>query len=595
MSNCNFGYSEKEEPGRLGDFTLWRRILEYIRPHRMLVGLAVLLSLAITGVSLSLPYLIRLGVDNYLLSTGLSPAVRQAGLFRLGSLFTLLIVTGFGANFLQVLLLEKTGQQMMHRMRQDLFQHLLTMDVHFFNERHTGRLVTRLTNDIQNMHEMYTSVVVTLFNDLLKILGILVLLFWMHPRLALAMLLFLPLMVWGTIWFSRVARSAFRAIRTSLAAINGFVQESLAGLTVLQTLGREQATYEKFQAFNTRYLGNTLHQIKMFSLFMPLMEGLGTVAVAVIIWLGGSEVMDGTMTLGVLIAYLSYMRLFFQPLRELAQKYSIVQSALASAERIFSLLDKRPLITSPLSPIRLQQVRGAVAFDRVTFGYDRDRPVVRDISFAIAPGETLAVVGATGSGKTTLINLLERFYDPDQGTVTLDGHPLPEFDPRWLRRVIALVSQEVFMVPATLRENILLDHQAMTDDQVWSVLEKVQLAALIKKLPEQMETVIGDGGMELSSGQKQLVALARVLVYDPRIVVLDEATSSIDSATEMLLEKAMAATLAGRTSIIIAHRLSTVRRADRILVMAGGRIAEIGSHEELLVAKGVYHALLDTL
>jgi ATP-binding cassette subfamily B protein len=587
----NYGYFEEDQLGKFGDLSLWRRIVFLGRPYWLGALLAVLLSFAVVGCGLALPYLIRLAVDDFILNTTAGIEVRLAGLKHLALLFFGLMAFEFAGNFVQVLILEWTGQRIMHRMRQMMFVHLLHLDLKFFHRNPAGRLVTRLTNDIQNMHEMFTSVIVTLFNDGVKLLGILGILFWMNWRLALGICLLLPLMVGNTLWFSRLARDAFRQIRTHLAKINSFLQESLSGVSLIQLFLRERSSQQQFSQLNQAFFAKALYQIKVFAVFMPLIELMSALSIGTILWYGGSQVMAGKMTIGMLVAFLSYMRLFFQPMRELSQKYSIVQSALASAERIFQLLDSKETLPLSATPLRPVSGKGEIEFREVRFGYAPEHPVLEHFSLKIPSGQTLAIVGATGSGKTTIINLLERFYDPDAGAILLDGIDLRDLDPNWLRSQVGLVMQDVFLLPGTIRENILLDGEK-TDDVLWGILEKAQLARFVRQLSEGLATRVGEGGMDLSAGQRQLLAFARVLAREPRILVLDEATASVDPESEMLTEQAIGATFAGRTNIVIAHRLSTIRRADHILVMAGGKIIEQGSHAELARADGAYRRLL---
>jgi ATP-binding cassette subfamily B protein len=585
-----YGYFEEDKLGEVADINLWRRIMGYASHYWQGMALAVFLSVAVIGSSLMLPYLLRLGVDDYIINTEIPVPDRLSGLAILSMVFAVAFIVGFVANYFQVTVLEWTGQNIMHRLRQHIYVHMLGLDLVFFNENPSGKLVTRLTNDVQNMHEMFTSVIVTLFNDAIRIIGILVLLYWLNWRLALVMSLLVPVIFVATIWFSKLARDVYRDIRTNIARINSYLQEAVSGISLIQLFQREKDTGRNFVNLNQAYFESTLQQIKIFGIFMPLLNILSSTATAVIIWYGGVLILRGEMTIGILIAFISYMRLFFQPLRELSQKYSIVQSAMASAERIFQLLDTKsrlPVLSEPLEP---QTVKGALEFSKVTFGYEPGKPVIHNLSVKVKPGETVAIVGATGSGKSTLVNLLERMYDPDEGRILLDGHDLRELDPGWLRKTVGLVMQEIYLIPGTIKENILLDAE-MEERDLATILEYAQLGELMNRLPQGMHTMIGEGNLDLSAGQRQLLALARVMARDPDILVLDEATANVDSETEILVERAIDATLSQRTSIVIAHRLSTIRRADRIIVMDSGQIVEEGIHEKLMAEKGFYHRL----
>jgi ATP-binding cassette, subfamily B, multidrug efflux pump len=586
----DYGYFEDDHIGQLGDVNLWRRLLSFILPQWRWAMVAILLSFVVSAASLALPRLIQVGMDHYIIGADLELEERLSGLMQLGTMFLAVILVGFVTNFLQVIALEWTGQNIMHTIRQHLFTRMLDLNLSFFNAHPVGRLVTRLTNDIQNMHEMFTSVIITLFNDGIRLLGILAILYWMNWRLALLLCATFPVMLVITIWFGRLSRDAFRQLRTHLAAINAFLQEAVSGISVIQLFLRQKDMHRRFSGLNDRYFHSAYYQIWIFGIFIPLIEVMSSVSLALIIWYGGKEILQEHMTIGVLTAFIAYMRLFFQPVRELSQKYSIVQSAMASAERIFHLMelrDRLPVVDRPVVP---KTVQGEIAFSKVIFAYEPDHPVIKELSFETRAGETLAIVGATGSGKTTLINLLERFYDPCSGSISLDGVDLRSLDPHWLREQVGLVMQDVFIVPGSIRENIMLDRQ-LSDEELDRIVELSQLSGMVRRLPEGLETKIGEGSMDLSAGQKQLLALARVFVRNPRILVLDEATANVDTETEMFVEQAIQAALADRTSIVIAHRLSTIRRADRILVMDQGCIVEQGTHDDLMQRHGLYYHL----
>lgn len=584
------GYMEKGQSTTFYDLRLWLRIFGHSKGYKRAIAVAVVLSLGVTFAALALPYLVKTGIDTYITAVEMSPEEQFSGLIRIGIFTGILIVSGFILTFLQVILLEWVGQSIMLRLRQQLFSHILSLDMAFLNKQPTGRLVTRLTNDVQNMYEMFTSVIVTLFNDLLRLFGILVVLFLLNAKLAAVMSVFLPLALVLIVVFATLAREKFRAIRSQLSKINSFVQESVSGISVIQLFNRQSHWFAKFDELSREYLNRTLNQIKLFAAFMPLTEFMSWIAVSLILLYGGYQVLERTLTIGELIAFIAYMRLFFQPLRELAQKYSIVQSALASAERIFAMLDTEKKILNPSSPRLIDRVEGTISFQSVSFGYDDNVPVIDDLSLAINAGETIAIVGPTGSGKSTLINLLLRFYEPQQGTINIDGSDIRDVDLSELRNTIGVILQEVLILDDTLLANIVMN-SGCPRDQVVEMLEKAGMEPFIARLERGLDTVIGDGGRELSSGEKQLLAFARALCRNPAVLILDEATAYIDSETESILEQAIEA-LTERTSIIIAHRLSTIKRADRIIVMDSGRIVEQGNHQDLLARNGYYAELV---
>ena len=587
----NYGYSESEPDNFLGDLDLWRRILAKSSGYNRAIAVAVVLSLIVTLATLALPYLMKSGIDLYITADNAEDSMRISGLYKTSLTFFSAILIIFFVTFTQVVLLEWVGQSVMHRIRQELFSNLLGLDMAFLDSQPTGRLVTRLTNDVQNMHEMFTSVMVTLFNDLLRIIGILIVLFFINQQLAMIMMMYVPLSFLVTVLFARLAREKFRAIRSQLSRINTYVQEAVSGITIIQLFGRQQSIKNQFSGLSREYLERTLSQIKLFAAFMPLTELMSSSAIALILWYGGKEIISTHLTIGELVAFLAYMRLFFQPLRELAQKYSIVQSALASAERIFALLDTKPTIVAPHTPISLAAVSGSIRFEGVRFGYEADSPVIRDLSLFVEAGKTVAIVGSTGSGKTTLINLLLRFYDPDKGRILLDDIAINEVSLDELRQVIGVILQDVFILQDTLLANIVMD-TGKSRDQVLQVLDQTGMNRFLELLPDGLDTLIGEGGHELSTGEKQLLSFARVLCRDPKILVLDEATAYIDSVSEDILEQAISDSFAQKTSIIIAHRLSTIRRADHIIVMDQGQIIEQGSHQELLSASGQYKKMI---
>lgn len=587
----NYGYSEKGQQGSLSDFRLWQRIIVFSAPYKLGLIAAVIISFLITAGTLALPYLVQTAIDSYITAVDLARETRLAGLGKLAVQYGFLIFAVFLATFSQIMVLEWVGQSVMHTVRQRLFSNILSLDLAFFNNNPTGRLVTRLTNDIQNMNEMFTSVIVTLFNDLLRLAGILGLLFYMNPRLATIMFCFVPTALFSTIIFAKLARERFRAIRTKLAEMNSYLSETLAGISILQIYNRQKECRGRFEVLTAGYLEKTLKQIKLFGAFMPLTEFMSSAAVAIILWYGGGEILQQRLTLGELVAFISYMRLFFQPLRELSQKYSVVQSAMASAERIFQLLDTVTDIKEVAAPKRIEKPKGQLEFNNICFGYTPDTPILHDISFTLDPGQTVALVGTTGSGKSTLVNLLLRFYEADKGEIRIDNQKISDLALTDLRQLVGVILQDVFILQDTLLANIVMD-TGCSRENVEQILKQTGIERFSSRLAHGLDTMIGEGGVTLSTGEKQLLAFARVLCRNPAILILDEATAAIDTESENILESAIADSFSDRTSLVIAHRLSTIRRADKIVVMDNGSIIECGTHDELVALDGHYANLV---
>jgi ABC-type multidrug transport system fused ATPase/permease subunit len=514
-----------------------------------------------------------------------------AGVARMAMVFVAVLIFGFALNFFQVYAMEYAGQRVMHDLRMKLFNHVQGLSVAFFEKNPVGRLVTRVTNDIQNIHEMLTSVLSYLFKDVFLMVGIVVILFEIHWRLALVCFTLVPVILLFTLLFSWKARTAFREVRIRMAQINSFLQESIQGIRVIQIFLRERENLTRFERVNQQHYMANMKQILLFAIFVPLIEVTATCAIALLIWYGGGKVVKEALSLGALVAFLSYLRMFFQPIRDLAEKYNLMQSAMASAERIILLMDNPERIPDPISPIRVTHLEGRIEFKNVSFAYRNADYVLKNISFTVQPGETVAIVGATGAGKTSIISLIERFYEIQQGQILLDGVDICQMEAGFLRSCIGLVMQDVFLFASSVDQNIRLGNDSLSEEDVRWAAGIVNADRFIHRLPMGYRQEINEGGSVLSAGERQLLAFARALILNPKILVLDEATSNVDTETERLIQGALERLMKERTCIVIAHRLSTIRRAHRILVMHRGRIREEGSHQELMRKKGYYWRL----
>jgi ATP-binding cassette subfamily B protein len=583
-------FQEDEILGRAYDGRLMRRLLGYVRPYRGLVVLSVALLLLSSAASLAGPYLVRVGIDRYI-----TPG-RLSGLATLAALYVAILLAGFGFRYLQSYLMQLVGQRAMYDLRLAVFSHLQQLSVRFYTHTPVGRLITRITNDIDALNEMITQGVVGIFGDLITLCGIIAVMLVLEWRLALITFTVIPLILYVTALFRVRARDVYRAVRTRLARINAYLNENITGMAIVQLFNRERKNFAQFEGLNHELLGWNLRGLRAFAMFHPSVGAISALAIALLLVFGGG-VLRGVVTIGLLVAFIQYAQRFFEPIEELAEKYNILQAAMASAERLFRLLDEPVEVRDPVEPAPLQRVRGEIEFRNVWFAYeegDASLPdwVLRDVSFRILPGESVAFVGHTGAGKSSIINLICRFWDPQRGQVLVDGTDVRRYGQRDLRRHIGLVLQDVFLFSGTVASNIRLGNGEISDQAVRRAAEFVNAHRFIDRLPRGFKTEVKERGATLSVGQKQLVAFARAIAHNPEILlVLDEATSSVDVETEILIQDALAKVLRGRTSIIIAHRLSTIQHVDRILVLHKGRIVEEGRHQELLARGGIYTKL----
>jgi len=576
---------EEQVLGKAYDGRLMRRLLVYIAPYRSSAVLALLLIISAAVLSILPPYLTKIAIDRYIQNHDL------AGLNRVAALYVGILVAVLGLTYGQTMVMNLMGQKIMYDLRMQIFRHLEALDVAFFDRNPVGRLMTRVTTDVDALNELFTSGVISIFGDLCTLSGIVVTLFVLDFRLALAIFSVLPLLFLVTFTFKIKVRDSFRRVRTAIARINTFLQENITGTAVVQIFGQEKKQFEKFTRINCEHLEANLQSIFYYAVFYPLLELVGALAVALIVWYGGFKVLSGTLTLGALVAFIQYSDRFFRPISDLSEKYTILQAAMASSERIFKLLDTPPSIVSRPDPRTLRVRSGRVEFRGVHFAYHPGDEVLHDVSFAVEPGEKVAIVGPTGAGKSTIISLLSRFYDIQQGQVLIDGVDIRDYDLQALRLSVGIVLQDVFLFSGSIANNIRLGNTEISDEQLRRAAEIVHASAFVEKLKAGYEARVGERGSSLSVGQKQLLAFARALAYDPGILVLDEATSSIDTETELLIRDAIEKLMVGRTCIIIAHRLSTIQNADRIIVLHRGRIREMGTHQELLKLKGIYWKL----
>jgi ATP-binding cassette subfamily B multidrug efflux pump len=514
-----------------------------------------------------------------------------SGLILISLLFLATIISSFVFNYFQVYTLYYTGQKIIFNMRKELFSHLQKLSLSYFDKNPVGRLVTRVTNDMENLNEMYTNVLVNLFKDIFLLVGIIIVMLKMNYQLAIVSFMVIPLIVLAAAIFRAKAREAYRQVRVKLAKINATLSENISGMRVIQIFKKEAYKYDEFEEINQEHKSASMKELFVFAVFRPSMDLIYSLALALLIWYGGARVLGDTLSFGVLFAFVNYIDSFFKPIMDLTEKFNILQSAMASSERIFLLLDEKEGIENIEQPLELGKIEGEIEFKNVWFAYNQENWVLRDVSFSIKPGETAAFVGATGAGKTSIISLISRLYDIQKGEILIDGKNIKEIDKYELRKQIGTVLQDVFLFTGDISSNIRLNSPEIDDEKIHQVTKYVNADSFIEKLPNGYHEEVKERGSTLSSGQRQLLAFARALAFDPSILVLDEATSNIDTETELLIQDAIKKVIKNRTTIVIAHRLSTIQHADKIFVLHKGKIRETGNHQELLEKKGMYYDL----
>ena len=514
-----------------------------------------------------------------------------AGINKLALFFIIAILFAFVFNYAQVVILNYTSQKIIYNIRQELYEHIQSLSISYFDKNPIGRLVTRVSNDTENLNEMYTSVLVNLFKDLFMLAGITFIMFQMNATLAIISLTFIPLVIIASIIFRKKVRVLYRLSRAQLAKINSKLNENISGMRTIQIFQKQKKMARSFEEINNDYLETTKKEIKLFAIFRPSMEVIRSLAMAAIIYYAGGEVISGALEFGVLYAFIEYLQRFFQPILDLTEKYNIMQSAMASSERIFNILDEEASIENQKNPIIKDHLDGKIEFKNVWFAYVDEDWVLKDVSFTINPGETAAFVGATGAGKSSIINLITRFYDIQSGEILIDGVNVKSYDKENLRRKIGVVLQDVFVFTGTIEDNIRLNNKNISKERLMEVSKHVNADHFIDKLPHKYDEEVMERGSTLSSGERQLLAFARTLAYDPNILILDEATSNIDTDTELLIQDALAKLIENRTTIAVAHRLSTIQHANKIIVLSKGVIKEMGNHQELLAREGMYYDL----
>jgi ATP-binding cassette subfamily B multidrug efflux pump len=585
MSTAVKQFHEEEAIGKTYDLQVARRLLRYLKPYRRLLLGAIALTFVLNWLGTLGPKFTQWAIDWYILPRTFEGLGLLVGLY-LATQFLRLIFSYF-----QAILVNSVGQYTMFDLRRELYAKLQHQEVAYYDRNPVGRIMTRLTNDVDALNQLFTEGVTDLLGDLVIIVTIIVVMLWMDVRLTLISLLTVPLLFAATTWFRKGARRGYDLVRTRIARINAFLQEHFAGAQTVQIFNAEAKSLHAFDRINEDYRRANIDTIFYYAVFFPLVDLIGAIGIALIIWYGGYRVMQDALSLGALVAFIQYSQALFQPIRDLSDKYNVLQAAIVASHRLFKTLDLPIAITTPEKPLKTERARGRIEFQNVWFAYHDEDWVLKDVSFTVEPGQSIALVGHTGSGKTTITNLLMRFYDIQRGRILLDGVDLRDWDLKALRQNFAVVLQEVFLFSGTIEGNIRLGRQEITEERVRWAAQEVHADGFIRRLKDDYKAEVRERGAGLSVGQKQLISFARALAFDPALLILDEATSSIDTETEQLIQRAIERVMRDRTSIVVAHRLSTIQNADRIIVLHHGEIREQGTHQELLAERGLYWKL----
>ncbi len=578
--------NEQEEIlGKAYDARLMKRLIRYLKPYRKWVIIAIILTIGVAMLSTVRPYLTKIAIDSYIINKD-AVGLRNIILILLATL----IFQGV-LQYIMTYLTQWIGQKTIMDLRMELFRHIQKLSMSFFDRNPVGRLVTRLTNDIEVLNEMFSSGIVMVFADIFIISGILFFMFSLSWQLTLIALSVVIPLIYVTVIFRKKVRKSFRDVRFYLAKMNAFLQEHISGIMIVKIFSKEKRTLDDFKKINYDHTKANKKSVFYYSVFFPIVELIGAISGALIIWYGGGKVLEGVLTIGILISFIQYSEMFFRPIRDLSEKYNIMQTAMASSERIFKLLDRKAKIADPQKPIELKDCKGIIQFNNVSFAYIKQDYVLKNISFKINRGEKVAFVGATGAGKSSIMNMLCRFYDTQKGEITIDGINIKDVNQHDLRKNIGLVVQDIFLFSDSISNNISLNNSKIHESKIIEAASIIGIDSFISKLPLGYEQNVKERGVTLSQGQRQLITFARALAYDPKILILDEATSSVDTNSEILIQNAIDKLMEGRTSIIIAHRLSTIQKCDKIIVMHKGEIRETGTHQQLLELGGIYSKL----